>query len=367
MDDLKSSKNESNADSPDTETEVAEEIQNAPSLNVRPEIALYFEEIADIGFTGNLDDEQNLKGEPTTGFGGSLALTLRNPSVSGGTLWKSTKDGQSSDYKLFGSETSEVWEVQGSQVGVEYGTNNFEGEAVDDFEEDYVTLYLGGGLGEYVLTRLDIFGGVGAEPPYDEPTGVMEYAPDGSDVENAVRRQPALRADMQGRGGAIMVEVGDNNGAFLGSVFGEYETEDGGSTYSELEQIDSTENDGYLDTSELYCGDFAWADFDGEATDDSDERAANSESTDDDVEDVDDVDDLTMNFSDDDSGPTSYDDLDDAWKQFVDEIVGAVEGGQIEQSKVPTMAENFVDSNEQVEWGNFDGDTIQGIVQDQSA
>jgi len=361
MEDLKSSTDTADA-STDDDSEIAEEVQNAPRVNVRPEAMITFEEIVEVGFTGDVTDRQNLRGEPTNGYGGSIALTVRNPSVGGGNLWKSTDEGQSADYKLYGSETSSKWteEVNGEEVtlGVSYGDKNFNADYVEDFEEEYVTVYLNGALGQYIVTRLDGAGGfVVDDNDYDEPFGLFEHPPDESDAESAIRRDPLLRADMDGRAGALMIEQGDS-GAFVGSVFGEFDGE-----YGRLEDpISDMDHEGYRDTSNVYRGQLA---FD-HGTDDEESGGTNeggaSIDDSDNSETVDSVDDLTMDLGD--SDDTSYEDINDAWQTFVDRLVDAIDNGDVDQSTVSQLSQNFVDDNDGVTFGDFDGDDIADIVDD---
>jgi len=362
MEDLKSSTDTSDASTDDNE-ELPEEVQNAPRVNVRPEVMISFDEIVEIGFTGDVTDRQNLRGEPTNGFGGSIALTVRNPSVGGGNLWKSTDEDQSADYKLYGWETSSEWTetVNGTEatLGVSYDDKNFNGDHVADFEEEYVTVYLNGGLGQYIVTRLDAAGGfVVDDNEYEEPFGLFEHPPDESDAQSAIRRDPLLRADMDGRAGALMVEQGDS-GAFVGSIFGEFDGE-----YGIIEDpIESMDHEGYRDTSVAYRGELTFDHDTEQRASAVDSDGATDDSATEDGETPDSIDDLTMDIGSDDD--TSYADLDGNWQTFVDRLIEAIDNGDVDPSTVPQLAQNFVEDNgDEVTFGDFDGDDIATIVEE---
>lgn len=374
MDDLKSSKAES--ESPEAETTIPEEVQNAPSVNIRPESAISYDEIVSFGFTGEVNDEQNLKGKPTSGYGGSIVVTVRNPSVSGGQLWKSTDETQSADYRLVGPETTslDTREIDGEEhtLGIEYGKYSFDAEQIEEFDVEYVTLYFNGGLGEYIARRLDAGGGFSyaddtVDADFDEPVPLMEYPSDDSDLEGAVRRQPILRGDHT-NGGAIMFEVNGND-AFLGTVF--MEDDDGEYIDLDTDIIDSMDHDGYLDTSDVYIGNFAWEDH-GESEDESrsatekSEVSSESSATSDDT--VDDTDELTMDF-DDGSDDVVYADLDENWQTFIDNAVSQIESGNIDtdSTSVEGLAENFQSNNaDMVSFDDVTAADVESIVLDRT-
>lgn len=350
--------------------EVSEdEYIDAPSVNVRPECGLYFDAIVDFGFTGELDYAQNFRGderrsldeEPTGGYGGSIALTLENPSVGDGQLWKSTDEDQTADYRLVGPQTTSVETVDTGDeevtVGVEYSGRSFKSEQVDDFDEEYVTVYLSSGMAEYVARRLDALGGLSTQETldgpedYDGPVGLLERPPEGSSAFNAIRRRPLLRADMTDTRGALLIELGEtdndeDSGAFLATMF----TFDEDGNFDELEPITDTDHEGYRDTSEPYRGELAWPETHG----------SNDTSTDESVDEA--TTDLSFDGIDDGSSDElTYDDLPAEWQQFADTVHNA-EGIDVEEYDVEAAAQNFVESNDPVEFGDLSASEIATVV-----
>jgi len=247
----------------DTSSEVPERVQNAPRMHIRPEVVLYFDEILDVGFTGDVNDTQNLRGEPTNGYGGSIAVTFENPRIGDGNLYRSTDEDQATDYKFFGDATSKPWELNGETVGVKYDSNTFEGELIDEFDTDVVTVYFNGPLGEFIAKTLDCAGGFTVDG-YTDPIGVMEYDPQ-NNYKGAVRARPILRPDMEGRAGALLVEA-DEDGPFQGTVF---RFDDEGD-FDPLSYIDAQDHPAYRNKADaVYIGELAFDHSGDGASDDA--------------------------------------------------------------------------------------------------
>ena len=206
------------------DTELPEEAENAPLLNVTPQCALAFDEIVDVGMAGGVTDEQNIR--VSNGYSNDLVVTLKNPSVDDGELFAAT-NGAPADYKLVDTDNPKVeedvkrvdgeFEVTGIQV---YG-NSFESERVDDFEEEYVKLFIGSSCGQRLAMLLDCRGGESAYYADGEKTsGLVEYPPKyGSDDYTPsddgyprLARTPTLRSDMVGESGVLFFYLDEDSG-----------------------------------------------------------------------------------------------------------------------------------------------------------
>jgi hypothetical protein len=316
------------------DTEVADNAPNGAAVNMRPESVIYFDEIVDFGFTGDLQATQNILG---TGDQrpGNFVVTLKNPEVGGGDCYQSTDPTQSAEYKLVGDHNVEPdYDSNGDVNGIKYGIGGgttFNGELVDDFEHDTIEVYLGGGMGIYVGMTLDAFGGGPSVA-----NGLIEYG--NEEHAKAVRAAPLLRDDMEGRGGAIMARLADDGGenpAFLGTVFAN------GEDYSEIVPITDTDHEGYSEAVEdRYVAEAQWSS--GES--DSDVSLADA------------TDDLSLPTG---SEETTYSELSEEWKVFVDSV--ADQGVDSFEDDIGDVAADFADEND-IEM-DLDPDDLASIVE----
>jgi hypothetical protein len=238
-----------------TDSTVDEAVQNAAVTNIRPESVIYFEEVVDIGFAGDKNKTQNIKG--SEGLPGNIAITLREPSLEGGDLYRSTDPSQSAEYKAVGDHNVEPdYDSNGDVNGIKYGIGGgttFNAELVDDFDEEYITVYVGGTLGIRLGRVLDTYGS-----PSSMEGGLVEYGSDDGEYATAIRSEPVLRNDMEGHSGAIMAHLPDSdnsNPPFFGTVFQNGERSDatrsssdgsdGGDDYTPLSPIADTDHEGY--------------------------------------------------------------------------------------------------------------------------
>lgn len=202
-----------------------DEYNNAPILNIAPTVAVEYDDVVDVGMMGGIKEEQNVRksGEQ----GNDIVLTLENPSVGEGSLYKAEEHQGGADYKLVDYDHERVdenaekvdgeWEVTGISV---YGWD-FDSYEVDDFEEDYVRLMIGSAAGQRLAQIFDVKGGVSAYYNGDEKTdGLIEYPPEyGSDDWDPrnndtdryprVARTPTLRDDLRGEG-VLFFYMGDS-------------------------------------------------------------------------------------------------------------------------------------------------------------
>jgi hypothetical protein len=208
----------------DYDTEVIDEVK------VYPEVMVVFDHIArisiqDYGYDGNiLADEQNLEGAGQYGY--DVELTVANPHISFGELWKET-DAQYPSYTLCGDPESEanpyelnesiIKDDDGNPTDVEVegisqlpGGQTFDAQRIDP-DCDYMTITVSGSRGTDVLGVLDTAGrwfmdqdGNVTEGLFETPPsfGTDSYSPD-DDPAPRLTGYPELRADMDGQMGAI--------------------------------------------------------------------------------------------------------------------------------------------------------------------
>lgn len=199
---------------------------DAPILNVCPTVAVEYDEILDIGIMGGIKEEQNVR--KSNERGNDIVITLKNPTVGEGELYKAKPEQGGADYKLVDPDHERVkkdvvenedgeFEVEGVQV---YGWD-FKSVEVDDFDEDYVRLMIGSAAGQRLAQIFDCRGGVSAYYNGDEKTtGLIEYPPEyNSDDYNPrendtdryprVARSPTLRDDLSGSEGVLFFYMGD--------------------------------------------------------------------------------------------------------------------------------------------------------------
>ena len=194
-----------------------QQYDEAPILNICPTVAVEYDDVVDIGMMGGIKEEQNVRksGEQ----GNDIVITLENPTVGEGQLYKANEGQGGADYKLVDPDHERVkkdvvendegeFEEQGVQV---YGWD-FKSERVDDFSEDYIRLMIGSAAGQRLAQIFDVKGGVSAYYADGEKTdGLIEYPPEyGSDEWDPrnndtdryprIARTPTLRDDIRGEG-----------------------------------------------------------------------------------------------------------------------------------------------------------------------
>ena len=304
-----------------TDSTVDEVVQNAAVTNIRPESVIYFEEIVDLGFAGDKNETQNIKG--SEGLPGNIAVTLREPSLEGGNLYRSTDPSQSAEYKAVGDHNVEPdYDSNGDVNGIKYGIGGgttFNSELVEDFDDEYITVYVGGTLGIRLGRVLDTYGS-----PSSMEGGLVEYGTDDGDYATAIRSEPVLRSDMEGHSGAIMAHLPDSdnpNPPFFGTVF------KNGDDYTPLNPIGDTDHDGYDDNAvrSRYTAEAQWSTGSNSASSSSD-GGSNI--------------DLSLPT---DNG-VSYDDFDPEWQMFIDSV--ASEGLDSFDTELGELAAEFADEND---------------------
>lgn len=152
--------------------------------------------VEDIWFAGDITAEEQ---------SGDFGIRLRDPQVESGTIIKSSEDGSSSAYKVIDEENPDT-EVH-EDLGVETQNSSlYKGEMVDEFEEDALDFYFGGGTAnEYLARFLDVNGepGAGVRDDGSRTNGLMEYPEGHNDPEQdtpspRVARVPQVRSDIEG-------------------------------------------------------------------------------------------------------------------------------------------------------------------------
>lgn len=184
-----------------------------------------------------LSMEQNLEGAGRYGF--DLELTLANPQLVEGQVWK--QDGEYPEYKVIGdpasddnsyelreeikkdSDGSVVMEDGEPVVNTEgiggLGSSSWDGQPIDGFDVDYFQVTISSRRASRILGALDTAGQWFRNRDGDVVEGVMETPPNfGTEVydpdEDGYPRlvgYPELRQDMVGQKGAIAFTWGDAN------------------------------------------------------------------------------------------------------------------------------------------------------------
>lgn len=302
------------------------------------EALVTFDHIARISINTFGDDvdlltlEQNLEGAGQYGY--TLELTLANPEVVDGEIWKET-DTEYPEYKVIGDPESDnnnyevrediIRDDDGNVTGAEtigignLGTNSWDGKPVDGFESDYITVSISARRASRILGALDTAGmwyrdqdgnvreGLFETPPH---FGTEEYDSDEHGAPRLVG-YPELRSDMVGQRGAISWTFGDEGSSGNRAVEVDvYKVTDDG-----LEALTSLtpEDDAYALPTYPRGGSLYWDDSDstgGGANADAEPQ------TDDSVEDA-------REMMSDDS--VSYEDLTDDAQDFVLDAVDAIE------------------------------------------
>jgi len=230
--------------------------------------------IVDIGFTGDVRDEQNIRGADNYRDNGDFIFTLEDPQVELGALWEArgrqnAEDGfmaNVTDYSGFysdleddtrvpandfrvvdpdGDNVSElVQQVDGDydQVGIEYGSNGteFPGSDVatigeDDepapIDEETIEIFIGSQAGRIMAQALDVSQGRSAfvTDDGDKQAGLVEFPstwstedwdPDEGYPRSAV--YPQLHPELDGERITLYLRYGDEyqgNRKYLGHVF----------------------------------------------------------------------------------------------------------------------------------------------------
>lgn len=229
---------ENDAGIPD-ELNVDYEEHSPVDVSGHAEALITFDHIARISIQqyGNdenlLDLEQNLEGAGQYGY--DLEITLANPEVVEGQIWKETdvENEEWAGYKVIGdpnddSNNHEIREeVQrdsdGNVTGAETkginisATSSWDGEQVDEFGDDYITVNVASRRAADVLGSLDTAGQWFTTKEGEVVEGILETPPNfGTDVYDAEEDgrprlvgYPELRADMVGQSGAISFTNGD--------------------------------------------------------------------------------------------------------------------------------------------------------------
>lgn len=178
-----------------------------------------------------LDLEQNLEGAGQ--FGYTLELTLANPEVVEGQIWKETGEEDFPEFKVIGdpeddSNNHELREevqrdddnnVTGAEIqGINVSsTSTWNGKPVDDFDDDYISVEINSSRAADLLGALDTAGQWFTTKEGEVVEGILETPPNfGTDVYDAdedghlrLVGYPELREDMVGETGAISFTNGD--------------------------------------------------------------------------------------------------------------------------------------------------------------
>jgi len=190
--------------------------------------------IQDYGNDDNLlAMEQNLEGAGRYGY--DLELTLANPELVEGQVWKET-DTEWPDYKVIGDPEADsngyelrediIKDEDGNPVDTEIkgigglGSTSWDGQPLEDgFDADYFQVSISSRRASRILGALDTAGQWFRTKEGDVAEGIMETPPNfGTEVydsdEDGYPRlvgYPELRADMVGQKGAITFTWGDSN------------------------------------------------------------------------------------------------------------------------------------------------------------
>lgn len=179
-----------------------------------------------------LEMEQNLEGAGKYGF--DVELTLANPEVVDGQVWKQA--GEYPEYKVIGDPESDdnsyelrenvIKDDDGNPTDVEVegigglGSSSWDGQPLEDgFDTDYFQVTINSRRASRILGALDTAGQWFATQDGDVVEGLFETPPNfGTEVydsdEDGYPRlvgYPELRADMVGQPGAIAATWGDSN------------------------------------------------------------------------------------------------------------------------------------------------------------
>lgn len=202
----------------------------APMVRVHPECLISFDRIAGYNVFNTsdefLDARQNLENAGPRGYGNQVVITLENPVIESGQLWKEEHDFR--DYRVLGDPNSdnspysvnedvqrdEDGNVTGAEItGVDLGMGEFEGQPDEDnqFDTQYVQLLVSARRAGDILGALDTAGKWSHNRDGELVEGILEAPPNlgsdsyDSDEDGAPRAigYPELRSDMVDQKGAI--------------------------------------------------------------------------------------------------------------------------------------------------------------------
>lgn len=220
---FKDAQNESDSDSDSSDTETSD-YETRPYAQIYPRSAISFEDIVDVFYPDQIWDDG-----PVVDANGDIGLVLKAPHVVDGDLYRSRGRGDDTiarmnddaaeyiDYKaidLDNDGTEEDFDREGNLKGVTPSENagKYDGEMVETFSEDTVTLWLSGKSAKWAARTLDVNGEPLAQYDDDEHTqGLVETNPDrydddkDPDVFDRFARLPQLRdIDFEGHGGGFI-------------------------------------------------------------------------------------------------------------------------------------------------------------------
>jgi len=247
MDDLKAKVN-SAKDSASTD------VEQLPSVNLTPECAIEGE-IVDIGFTGDVTSDQNIRVQD--GRGGDFVFTLKNPTVVSGTLFEAlgrrdAEDNlirnQQASYYPFGVGGSgpsvdfrlvpDAWQQEPhvnemvkqldgdyTQVGISQYNHDYASAEVESFDSvlenyDRVEVFVGKQAGRMMIQGTDTALGEAAYVTDDGGVnnGIVEYpetygTPEHGDGDPNPRcaGQPILHPELDGESVTLVYHFGDMN------------------------------------------------------------------------------------------------------------------------------------------------------------
>lgn len=182
---------------------------------------------------GLLGMEQNLENAGRYGF--DVVLTLADPEIVEGEVWKEDGDGEYIEHKVIGDPEADsnnyelresiIKDEDGNPTGTEIngigniGTSSWDGQPVEDgFENmEYIEVSISSRRAANILGALDTAGKWARNQDGEVVEGLLEAPPNfgtehyDSDEDGAPRLvgYPELRADMVGQKGAIAFTFGD--------------------------------------------------------------------------------------------------------------------------------------------------------------
>lgn len=200
----------------------SDEYKDHPNLKTYPITAMGFDAIKEIRSAGMIDTadgddghqydfENVIVSDDNDNYADDAVITVVNPTVKHGTLFKSTNDDQYADYMLVDEGQSFIspkYEDTGNgpeQVGIDYyGLGDFEGEEVDSFDavsdDDTVEVRTDGRTGLRLLRVLDAngepFAGENGDDDGRNLTGLIEKPPSPEDGVQRVARENVERDDL---------------------------------------------------------------------------------------------------------------------------------------------------------------------------
>lgn len=234
-----------------TSTDTDDQYDAVPRVKLTPEASIGGT-IVDVGFTGDLYDKQNIRGD---GYGGDFVFRLENPTVPTGTVFEATgrTDAPNNlaknmtgdefsfnartptrDFRVVPDDWNEspnvdeaVRKVDGeyTPVGIEVYGSEFVGEPVDDIDDalteyDAVEVFLGGQAGRLMMQSLDAALSTSAYfDGSDKTAGLIEFpseyatddwSPKDGEFPRAAR-QPVLHPELDGEKVLLKLHFGDQD------------------------------------------------------------------------------------------------------------------------------------------------------------